>query len=264
MIDVRDVERVRGMRPFLVAHRGGVIGADSPENSLRAIALAAEHGYAMVELDVMEAGDGEPILMHDGLGINCGLKERIHNLTSKEITGLRYRASDQHVIALEQAVHACASLGLGIMLDKLRNDCAEDGEMSAACLGRVASMIRDAGLGASTVAIFDTPILREHLSEVALFPVRKQDIARVAAGEAVALHGEFWFGWGADLRGDGVANLHANGAFTIVSINTFHYPKHAHDELARQDIERLLAAGVDGFQIDSVYEDCFEASSGEG
>ena len=263
MIEVRNVERVRGMRPFLVAHRGGVIGSDSPENSLRAIELAAEHGYAMVELDVMEAGDAEPVLMHDGLDVNCGLKEKIQNLTSKEITRLRYRASDQHVITLERAVRACASLDLGIMLDKLRNDCAEDGEMSAACLGRVASMIREAGLAASTVAIFDTPVLREHLSEVALFPVRKQDIARVAAGEAVPLDGQFWFGWAADLPSEGVPGLHANGAFTIVSINTFHYPKHAHYELARRDIDRLLAAGVDGFQIDSVYEDCFEVSPGQ-
>jgi hypothetical protein len=39
----------------------------------------------------------------------------------------------------------------------------------------------------------------------------------------------------------------------IVSINTFHYPAHAQQSLARQDVRRLLAAGVEGFQIDSVY-----------
>jgi hypothetical protein len=30
--------------------------------------------------------------------------------------------------------------------------------------------------------------------------------------------------------------------------------------LARQDIRRLLAAGADGFQIDSLYGDCFGAA----
>ena len=56
----------------------------------------------------------------------------------------------------------------------------------------------------------------------------------------------------------GVEALRRNGAFLLVSINTFHYPAHARETLARQDIERLLAAGADGFQIDSVYESFFD------
>jgi glycerophosphoryl diester phosphodiesterase len=59
MINVRSLKEVQTMRPFMVAHRGGVITPESPENSLRAIELAADHGYAMVELDVMEAADIE-------------------------------------------------------------------------------------------------------------------------------------------------------------------------------------------------------------
>ena len=39
------------------------------------------------------------------------------------------------------------------------------------------------------------------------------------------------------------------------AINTFRYPKEGHRELARKDIERLVSAGVDGFQIDSIYFD---------
>lgn len=47
--------------------------------------------------------------------------------------------------------------------------------------------------------------------------------------------------------------LHARGALIIPAINTFRYPAHAYQELARADINRLLASGVDGFQIDSAY-----------
>ena len=254
MIDVRDLDKVQAMRPFMVAHRGGVITPESPENSLRAIQLAAEHGYAMVEVDVMEAADTEPILLHDGLFINCGVKQRVCDLSSAEIAEVRYRASDQHVITFAQAIEACADLHLGIMLDKLRRDSASEPEMSAACLERVASLIREAGLDSAAVAIVDSPHLRRYLSDVSLFPVQADDFERVLAQKPVPLQGQFWFGWAAELPDEAISRLHRNGAFAVVSINTFHYPHHAPGVLAQEDIERLLAAGVDGFQIDSVYE----------
>jgi len=254
MINVRSIEEVQAMRPFIIAHRGGVITPESPENSLRAIQLAAEHGYAMVELDVMEAADNEPILMHGSLSINCGVKKRVCDLSSIEIAELRFRASRQHVITLAQAVELCAKLHLGIMLDKLCRDSASEPEMSPACLERVASLIREAGLDSATVAIVDSPHLRRHLAEVSLFPVRPHDFERMSSQETVPLQGQFWFGWAAELPDDAVPWLHRNGAFAVVSINTFHYPPHAQNALAQEDIDRLLAAGVDGFQIDSVYE----------
>ncbi len=259
MIDLWDADAIRARRPFLVAHRGGVIGSEFPENSLPAIRLAGKHGYAMVEVDVMETADAEPVLLHDGLAINCGVKKRIHDLTSDEVTAIRYRASDQHVITLAQAVEACAALDMGLMLDKLRSDSDTDPEMSDQCMARIVALIKDAGLARSTVAIVDTDRLRSHLGEVALFPVRKEDYDRIKAGDTVSLQGQFWFGWADELPNDAVKRLLENGILSIVSINTFHYPKHAPYSLARMDIARLLAAGVDGFQIDDVYEDCFAA-----
>ncbi len=49
--------------PRILAHRGG--GALAPENTLGAIRLGAQMGFQGVELDVMLAGDGTPVLMHD-------------------------------------------------------------------------------------------------------------------------------------------------------------------------------------------------------
>jgi hypothetical protein len=254
MINVRDTECVRALRPFLVAHRGGVITPDSPENSRRAIELAAQHGYAMVEVDVMETRDGEPVLLHDGLYINCGVKQRICDLTRAEVTAIRYRASEETVMAFADAVELCAKLGLGLMLDKLCKDDSDDRAMSDKCLRRVAGLIREAGLGSSTVAIVDTPALRERLQDVVLFPIRPADVEALAGGRATDLSGEFWFGWAAELSASLIAKLERGGSFAVVSINTFHYPHHAPDRLAREDIERLVAAGTEGFQIDSAYE----------
>ena len=49
--------------PRIVAHRGG--GTLAPENTLAAIRLGAQMGFKGVEIDVMLAGDGTPVLMHD-------------------------------------------------------------------------------------------------------------------------------------------------------------------------------------------------------
>ncbi len=49
--------------PHVVAHRGG--GKLAPENTLGAIRRGAQMGFRGVEFDVMLAGDGTPVLMHD-------------------------------------------------------------------------------------------------------------------------------------------------------------------------------------------------------
>jgi len=74
MIDLSDANAVRAHRPFLMAHRGGVIAPNAPECSLAAIRLAAAHGYRMVEIDAQETKDGEPVVYHDGtLTRSCGI-----------------------------------------------------------------------------------------------------------------------------------------------------------------------------------------------
>lgn len=49
--------------PRVVAHRGG--GILAPENTLVGMDAAVFHGHVAVEFDVMLAGDGVPVLMHD-------------------------------------------------------------------------------------------------------------------------------------------------------------------------------------------------------
>lgn len=50
-------------RPLVVAHRGA--GAEAPENSLEAFALAAELGADAFELDVRRSADGVLVVIHD-------------------------------------------------------------------------------------------------------------------------------------------------------------------------------------------------------
>ena len=253
MIDLRDAEVVRGRRPLLIAHRGGVVGPDSPENSLAAIHRAAEHGYDMVELDVVCPKDGEPVLFHDRTGnllTNCGIDAYVSDLTARELSALRYRASDQHVVTLAQALALCRRLGLGVMLDMKVGD---EAPMILPFAGRIGALLDRHALARATLVLSDLPLVQEALAGRALFPVREDDVHRVERDETVPLHGRFWFGIPEELPYALVPTLQSSGALVIPAVNTARYPPHAHTALAREDMVRLLSIGVDGLQIDSVY-----------
>lgn len=49
--------------PEVLAHRGG--GALAPENTIAALRCGLAHGFHAVEFDVMLAGDGVPVVLHD-------------------------------------------------------------------------------------------------------------------------------------------------------------------------------------------------------
>jgi len=62
-------ERRPGYLPKIVAHRGA--SERAPENTLAAIAKAAELGARAVEFDVTVSADGVPVLMHDDVLNRC-------------------------------------------------------------------------------------------------------------------------------------------------------------------------------------------------
>ncbi len=255
LINLQDRAGVQARRPLLIAHRGGVIAPNAPENSLAAIQLADTHGYDMVELDLQETKDNEPILFHGhqglGLFVECEVEQDVADLTSDEVATIHYRASTERIPTLAQALRLCKSLNLGVMLD-IKTEFP-----SAAFLQRIVELLETHQLGSAVVDISAQPLVREYLAGHAMVRVTEDDFRRVMDGHRIPLGGQFWFGWACRLPDTAVALLQQNGALVIPSLNTFHYPAHARHALARRDARRLLAAGVDGLQIDSVYEEFF-------
>jgi hypothetical protein len=221
---------------LLIAHRGGVVGPGSPENSLAAIRRAAEAGYTAVELDVRGSKDDQPVLFHGDwtrtLRLSCGVDKAVHELTLAELRQLRYVATDEPVIGLNDALALCEKLGLGVMLDWKVEPTSEE------LLGRVAGMLAEARLPGPNTTISNDERVRVALGKHLMVRVDKDQ------------PGQFWFGH-ADQITDDEVRAHKNaGRLVIPSINAFHYPPHAVGELARRDIARLAELGVDGFQID--------------
>ena len=249
LIDLNDTAQVRERRPLLIAHRGGVITERSPECSLAAIELAAESGYSMVELDVQSSLDGVPIVFHDeSLLTACGRRGRTSDYSASELSTFVYTGTSQKIISLEIAFRKCRALGLGVMLD------LKHGQEDAPFLDRVDQLITRCQLTTAAVSISGSVEARERLKHVMFRPTKEQ-LSRFNRGENVDLKGTFWFGLPRDLSSADVARLKACGAYVFPAINIFRYPEEGDRELARKDIERLVSAGVDGFQIDSIYSD---------
>jgi glycerophosphoryl diester phosphodiesterase len=221
---------------LLIAHRGGVVGPGAPENSLAAIRGAAEHGYTAVELDVRASKDDQPVLFHGDwsrtLRLSCGVDKAVHELTLAELRRIRYVATDEPVVGLDEALGLCERLRLGVMLDWKVESTSDE------LLGRVAGMLADARLPGPNTTISNDPRVREALGKHLMRRVTRE------------LPGQFWFGHADQITDDEVRAHREAGRLVIPSINTFHYPPHAVRELGGRDVARLAAAGVDGFQID--------------
>lgn len=252
LIDFRNRQSIERQKPILIAHRGGVITEKTPECSLAAIRLAKQQGYAMVELDVQQSRDGIPIVFHDSdLKKACGIDNRIANMDSKQIAKIKFSQTDQTIITLDRALEECLTLSLGVMLDvKVRDD--------ELFLQTVANLIKKYKYEPSTITINADPALRKCFKGVVMLTVTGDEFNRAQKGETVDLSGKYWFGLPHRIPDDMVKRLHQNGAYVIPAINTFRYPEDNHYELARKDIHRLMRAGVEGFQIDSVYKPLFD------
>ncbi len=250
LINVTDVDMLRTRRPVLIAHRGGVVSAQAPECSAAAIKAAAGARFDLVELDVRTSKDGVPIVFHDrSLKQDCGVDGRIADFTADEIAKFKYRGTDQSILTLDEALRLCKQLSLGVMFDIKQADDAS--------LAEIVRLTRAHGLDKSAVTINGDPTIQKRLgavSRIRLLSVEQADELMNAKQSKRPLKGHMWFGLPQKVPLDRIKDFQKAGALIIPGINIFRYPKGKDMKLAEQDIKKLRAAGVDGFQIDSVYQ----------
>lgn len=103
--------------PRIVAHRGG--GTLAPENTLGALRLGADMGFKGAEFDVMLAGDGTPVLIHDqSLKRTTGASGDVAHTPYAELQrldagawhGARWRG--ERIPRFEDTARLCRELGI--------------------------------------------------------------------------------------------------------------------------------------------------------
>jgi glycerophosphoryl diester phosphodiesterase len=96
--------------PRILAHRGG--GSLAPENTLGAIRLGASLGFKGVEFDVMLAGDGTPVVIHDEtLERTTNGRGNVADTPYSVLSRLN-AGNGEPVPSFEQAARLCRELGL--------------------------------------------------------------------------------------------------------------------------------------------------------
>ena len=96
--------------PRIVAHRGG--GALAPENTLGAIRHGASMGFKGVEFDVMLAGDGTPVVIHDEtVDRTTNGRGAVPRMTYAELSVLRIEKNER-IPKFEDTGRLCRELGV--------------------------------------------------------------------------------------------------------------------------------------------------------
>ena len=102
---------------YLIAHRGGVVEGDIPENSLIALKMAAERGYRMVEIDMRLTKDNVFITQHDNsFRRYYGIDRKVNDMTWAEIRRLKSQSGSK-VQKLENVLRVCSKNNLNVMID---------------------------------------------------------------------------------------------------------------------------------------------------
>lgn len=96
--------------PKIVAHRGG--GTLYPENTLGGLRLGASMGFKGVEFDVMLAGDGTPVVIHDEtVDRTTDGRGAVPKMSWSELARFRI-GKDDRIPSYEEFVVLCRELGL--------------------------------------------------------------------------------------------------------------------------------------------------------
>jgi glycerophosphoryl diester phosphodiesterase len=241
----------------LIAHRGGVVDAQRPENSTGSITAAIQRGYWMIEVDVRRTKDGEPILHHDRtLQRYYRDSRRTEDLTWGELKTLRASPGGGSPLHFEQA---CA-LGEGkmrLMLDLKGSDWPKE------FYGRLLRIMEEQHIPTPVYSLGGARVKPLFDGRVMVSANRKALTAAAEQGESVR-HDYFLFELGSDLDQEAVALCRKLQVTPVAAINTFRYTMAKRDETLgpAEDVAKLRRLGVTYYQIDSRYEGLFNGVSG--
>lgn len=246
----------------LIAHRGGVVEEQFPDNSRGALEAALARGYWMLEVDIRETKDGVAVMRHDpDLKLYHDDARKVQDLTWAELQPLRSKLADQPLLRFEELVIACKGK-VFLMLDT-KDPHTPDFP------ARIEAILRRHGMLESCYVI-GTTASRRHFLGKARVGANQAALKAALAEDPKAKDRYFLFEHGNRLDAEKVSWAKANGVKIVPTVNIFHYydqatmaklPPAEVKQLilaaARRDIERLKAEGIREFQIDSEFDGWF-------
>jgi glycerophosphoryl diester phosphodiesterase len=243
---------------IVIAHRGGVVDGNRPENSLAALQEAIRRGYTHVEIDVRSTLDGAVVCFHDGnLKRETGFDKRLSELNLEELKKYRLKKTGEPIPTLDEFCARCAGK-IEVMIDikgvedRLLDRYSEE----------IESVLRKHDLLENALILIDRKPLGNQARVAERFlgrakiawrkPLTESVDELRALGNAGQLY--YVFNHGADFDQTEVQGFQAIGLKVIVSINFGHYQSVDSLDEGLRDARRVLDLGVDGLQIDAPYD----------
>lgn len=237
----------------LIAHRGGIVDGEHPENSPGSLEAAIARGYWMIEVDIRRTKDGEPILQHDANFKRFYGDERlVEQMTWAEVSRLRSNPGGTKPIHFQEACAMCEGR-VRLMLDLKSADWPEEFYNNLGNVMERHNLLATAYMlgGGTRPATFLGPKCFQSANTARLQ-------AAIGRGEDVKSR-YFLFELASELSPETFALCRRYGVTPVAGINTFRYTMAKRDEWKgpEEDATRLKALGVRHYQIDSRYDGLF-------
>jgi hypothetical protein len=232
---------------IIIAHRGGVVNENLTENSFGALDEAISRGYTHVEVDLRVTKDGHVVCLHDSnLKRTTGVDKMIQNVTLEEL----YSLVPKDIVPTLDAYCAHANGRLKLMPDLKGGPKV----LMPIFAKSIEETLNKYGLMESALFIGKGEIQKmiDIQGRIGIGPKRNPEKV-VAENPDQAKH-LFVFGHGVDFTKENIARYQARGLQVIVSINSFHYITNEPIPPGMEHIKKMIEWGVDGVQIDSVYD----------
>lgn len=233
---------------ILVAHRG-VVTEDITENSLPALEETIRRGYTHIEVDIRCTKDGHAIAFHDNdLNRIAGVDKKVPELTLAE---LRKSVSEETAPTFAKFCEVAAGR-IKLMPDVK----GAPPELKEAYTKSIDDAMTKHDLHDGALFIGRPDITRKFLDKGGKLAWRRTLEHTTDSShfdEDTPKH-YFIFNHAEDFDQETVDGFQELGFEVIVSINTFHYPTDDPIEQGLADVQRMVSYGVDGLQIDSVYD----------
>jgi len=238
--------RPAGKERYLVAHRGGVVDALRGENSLAALDEAVRRGYSHVEVDLRSTRDGVLVCLHDrSLQRTTGAAINIDEVTLAEL----HARVDPAIVPTLDAYCVRAAGRIALMPDVKGSTPELEVGMSA----KIRSTLEAHGLYGDALFIGRGHIINGFV-DGARIAWRDSYEAFEAAVPRSRFGSYFAFDHAQDYDRRNVAAFQAAGVPVIITVNTAHYAEGDPVSQGEAAIRLAHGMGVDGFQIDAVYE----------
>lgn len=243
---------------IVIAHRGGVVDTNHSENSLSGLEEAIRRGYTHVEVDARCTADGFVVCFHnDSLAEEAGVVGRVSQLPLAKLRRIILIRSQQPIPTFDEFSARCAGR-INLMVDL--KGCPENFVEGYA--NQIDTALRRHRLLSNALILINKTPIKNQDKIIPYFYGKcrvswRQDLAatqRAAANEPSFQQRYYVFNHGADFTTTSVKGFQELGLSVVVSINTQHYQPRSSIDDGKDHIEQMLRFGVDGLQIDSIYD----------